>query len=424
LDKFIIEGGTPLRGEIPISGSKNGALPLMAAALLGDGPSTITNVPKLNDIYTFSNVIRGTGTVVAFDEDQGQMSIDPSHLSLAEAPYELVRKMRASFYMLGALLGRVGHARVSLPGGCAWGPRPVNLHLEGLQALGAEIEMDEGYVIAKAPKGRLTGGHFLMEPSSVGATVNLLLAAVTASGDTVLQNAAIEPDVVTLCHSLARMGAIIDGIGTHTLHIKGVDGLRAATMENAPDRIETGTFMIAAVMHPESEVTLTHTDPTDLGYFTEVFMKTGAELSVQGRNIHIKAPNHIQPISIKTQVYPGFPTDLQAQWATMLTLAQGTASVADTIYTDRFSYVPELVRLGAKMHVEGNLVIIQGPTLLKGASVMSTDLRASVSLVMAAMAAQGKSEVLRVYHLDRGYESLETKLNRVGARIQRSKTEV
>lgn len=424
MDKFIIEGGTPLRGEIPISGSKNGALPLMAAALLGNGPTTITNVPKLNDIYTFSNVIRGTGTFVAFDESKGQMTIDPSSLAQAEAPYELVRKMRASFYMLGALLGKVGHARVSLPGGCAWGPRPVNLHLEGLQALGAEIAMDEGYVIAKAPKGRLTGGHFLMEPSSVGATVNLLLAAVTASGNTVLQNAAIEPDVVTLCHALVRLGAVIDGIGTHTLYIKGVDGLNAATMENAPDRIETGTFMIAAVMHPDSEVTLTHTDPADLGYFTEVFIKTGAELSVQDRNIHIKAPQHIQPISIKTQVYPGFPTDLQAQWATMLTLAQGSASVADTIYTDRFSYVPELVRLGAKMHVEGNLVIIQGPTLLKGASVMSTDLRASVSLVMAAMAAQGKSEVLRVYHLDRGYESLETKLNRVGARIQRSHTEV
>jgi UDP-N-acetylglucosamine 1-carboxyvinyltransferase len=392
LDKFIISGGTPLRGEIPISGSKNGALPLMAAALLGDGPTTLSNIPRLNDIYTFSNVIRGTGTDVQFDELNNTLTIDPRSFNLAEAPYDLVRKMRASFYMLGALLGRVGHAKVSLPGGCAWGPRPVNLHIEGLKALGAEIEMDGGYVVAKAKDGRLQGGHFLMEPS-----------------------------VVVLCKALASMGAQIEGIGTHTLTIHGVERLHAADLVNAPDRIETGTFMIAAAMHPDSQVTLTGTDPSDLGYFTEVFMKTGAEVRIDGSTIHVKAPNRILPVSIKTQVYPGFPTDLQAQWATMLTLADGTASVTDTIYTDRFSYVPELVRLGADLHVEGNLVMVKGPNTLKGASVMSTDLRASVSLVMAAMVAQGTSEVLRVYHLDRGYETLELKLNKVGARITRSK---
>lgn len=395
----------------------------MAAALLGNSPTTITNVPRLNDIYTFSNVIRGTGANVHFDEDKGTLTIDPSTLNVAEAPYDLVRKMRASFYMLGALLGRVGKARVSLPGGCAWGPRPVNLHTEGLQALGAEVSMDAGYVIASANGGRMSGGSFLMEPSSVGATVNLLLAAVTAAGKSVLQNAAIEPDVVVLCNALISMGARIDGVGTHTLTIEGVDSLNGTQFRNAPDRIETGTFMIAAAMHPESEITLTETDPTDLGYFIDVFAKTGATVDVDNTTIHVKAPKQIQPVSIKTQVYPGFPTDLQAQWATMLTLADGTASVTDTIYTDRFSYVPELVRLGANLHVEGNLVLVNGPSNLSGASVMSTDLRASVSLVMAAMIAHGSSEVLRVYHLDRGYESLETKLNNVGARITRVKDE-
>jgi UDP-N-acetylglucosamine 1-carboxyvinyltransferase len=423
LDKFVIVGGTPLRGEIPISGSKNGALPLMAAALLADSPTTINNIPKLNDIYTFANVIRGTGTTVDFDEAAGVMTIDPSTLTIAEASYELVRKMRASFYMLGALLGRVGHAKVSLPGGCAWGPRPVNLHLEGLMALGADVDMDAGYVVASTKSGRMEGGNFLMDPSSVGATVNLVLAAATARGKSVIQNAAIEPDVVVLCKALNAMGAKIEGIGSHSLTIHGVDSLHGATLHNAPDRIETGTFMIAAAMHPESEVVLTGADPEDLGYFTEMFVKTGADVHVDGTKIAVKAPSVIKPVSIKTQVYPGFPTDLQAQWATMLTLADGTASVTDTIYTDRFSYVPELVRLGANLHVEGNLVIVSGPTVLKGAAVMSTDLRASVSLVMAAMMAKGTSEVLRVYHLDRGYENLELKLNRVGAQITRTRDE-
>jgi UDP-N-acetylglucosamine 1-carboxyvinyltransferase len=262
-----------------------------------------------------------------------------------------------------------------------------------------------------------------MEPSSVGATVNPLLAASTARGKSIIQNAAIEPDVVVLCRALNTMGAKIEGIGSHTLTIQGVEKLSGVTLHNAPDRIETGTFMIAAAMHPDSEVVLTGTDPLDLGYFTEMFVKTGAQVHIDGTTIAVRAPAVIKPVSIKTQVYPGFPTDLQAQWATMLTLADGTASVADTIYTDRFSYVPELVRLGANLHVEGNLVIVNGPTVLKGAAVMSTDLRASVSLVMAAMMAKGTSEVLRVYHLDRGYENLELKLNRIGAQITRTRDE-
>jgi UDP-N-acetylglucosamine 1-carboxyvinyltransferase len=422
VDKFVIEGPTPLQGTIPISGSKNAALPLMAAAILGDSPTTITNVPKLRDIYTFNNVIRVTGCRVDFDEDEGVLTIDPKNLTHYEAPYELVRKMRASFYMLGALLGKYGEAKVSLPGGCAWGPRPVDLHLDGMREMGADIKLNEGYVIASAPE-ELDGGTFTLEPSSVGATVNLVLAAVLRAKEFTIKNAAKEPDVVLLCKKLAEMGADIDGIGTRTLTIRKVDSLQGITARNASDRIETGTFMIAATMHPQSNVTLTNVDVDDLGYFPETFRETGAEMMINDSTIDIKAPKQINPTSIKTKVYPGFPTDLQAQWATMMTQANGASKVTDTIYDDRFSYVPELVRLGADIDVNKNTAHIEGKTELKGASVMSTDLRASVSLVLAGMVAKGKTDVLRIYHLDRGYEDLEEKLTTVGARITRTQQE-
>jgi UDP-N-acetylglucosamine 1-carboxyvinyltransferase len=418
VDKFVVEGPTPLKGTIPISGSKNAALPLMAAAILGDSPTTITNVPKLRDIYTFNNVIRVTGTQVDFDEDEGILSIDPNHLSHFEAPYELVRKMRASFYMLGALVGKFGQAKVSLPGGCAWGPRPVDLHLDGMREMGVDIELDQGYVIAKAPK-KMEGGTFKLEPSSVGATVNLVLASVLRAKEFTIKNAAKEPDVVLLCKKLSEMGADIQGIGTKTLTIRGVDSLEGIEARNASDRIETGTFMIAAAMHPGSEVTLTNVDVDDLGHFPQTFRKTGVNMTIENGTINIKAPKEINPTSIKTEVYPGFPTDLQAQWSTMMTQANGNTSVTDTIYSDRFSYVPEVVRLGAYMKVDENTVHIEGKTPLKGASVMSTDLRASVSLVLAGMVAKGKTDVLRIYHLDRGYEDLEQKLTAVGANIKR-----
>lgn len=418
MDKFVIEGPTPLKGTIPISGSKNAALPLMAAAILGDSPTTITNIPKLRDIYTFNNVIRVTGTHVDFDEDEGILTIDPKHLSHYEAPYELVRKMRASFYMLGALAGKFGEAKVSLPGGCAWGPRPVDLHLDGMREMGIDIELDQGYVIANAPE-TVEGGTFTLEPSSVGATINLVLASVLRAKEFTIQNAAKEPDVVLFCEKLAEMGADIEGIGTRTLTIRKVDSLDGIEARNASDRIETGTFMIAAIMHPESEVTLTNVDIDDLGHFPETFRETGADMTIENSTIHINAPDEINPTSIKTDVYPGFPTDLQAQWSTMMTQASGSTSVTDTIYDDRFSYVPEVVRLGANMDVEGNTVHIEGKTQLKGASVMSTDLRASVSLVLAGLVAKGKTDVLRIYHLDRGYEDLEQKLTNVGANIER-----
>lgn len=395
----------------------------MAATLLTDKPSVIHNIPLLNDIYTLNNVLRVTGTGVTFDEKAHKLHIDASTLTEAIAPYEQVRKMRASFYMLGALLGRCGEARVSLPGGCAWGPRPVNLHMEGLKALGAVVEMDKGYVVAHAPGGRLKGGKFRMEPSSVGATVNIILGAVKAEGTSVIENAAMEPDVVSFCNALIGMGARISGHGTPVITIQGVDELGGMDFHNSPDRIETGTFMIAAAMHPDSDVTITNTDPSDLGTFTDTFREVGAIVDVDGKTIRVKAPKHIRPVSIKTDIYPGFPTDLQAQWATMMTGAYGPSEVTDTIYFDRFSYVPELVRLGADIHLIENTVSIGGTSTLQGAAVMSTDLRASVSLVMAGMVAEGTTEVLRVYHLDRGYETLETKLNAIGARIRRVRQE-
>ncbi len=418
MDKFIIEGGTPLVGTIPISGSKNAALPIIAAALLGDSETVIHNIPRLQDIYTFNNVLRVVGSKVDFNESDNTVTIDPTLVSYLEAPYDLVRKMRASFYLLGALVGKHGEAKVSLPGGCAWGPRPVDLHLKGMEAMGINISLEKGYVIATADE-TLKGGNFTLEPSSVGATVNLLLASVLKAEKFVINNAAKEPDVVQLCNVLVKMGANIEGIGTSTLTIRKVNSLKGVEISNDPDRIELGTFMIAGAMIPGSDLTLTGCNPEQLGDFPELLRKTGTEVVVDGTIIKVKAPDTLKPVSITTDIYPGFPTDLQAQWATMLTQADGESSVTDTVYFDRFSYVPELVRLGADMHNEKNTVHIKGRTPLAGATVMSTDLRASVSLVLAGMVAENTTEVLRIYHLDRGYESLENKLNPVGAKLTR-----
>ncbi len=419
MDKFIIEGPTPLKGTIPISGSKNAAMPLMAASLLASSPTKLNLIPRLNDIYTFKKVIEETGTSVVFDGGSNSMVLNPANLHNTEAPYELVRRMRASFYMLGALIGNAGEAKVSLPGGCAWGPRPVDLHLKGFEAMGVKIKLGQGYVFASIDNASVEGGEFTLNPSSVGATINLVLGAVKRAKKFVIKNAAKEPDVVLLCRMLVEMGADIEGIGTDTLTIQKVDELKGVEYSNDPDRIEAGTFMIAAAMHPESDVTLTGCRPEQLGKFPESFNKLGVECTIDGSVIRIKSTDNLQPVSVTTKIYPGFPTDLQAQWATLMTQAGGTSMVTDTVYFDRFSYVPELNRLGGNLKVEKNRVTIVGKTQLSGASVMSTDLRASVSLVMAAMVAKGTSEILRVYHLDRGYEQLEEKLNRVGASIKR-----
>ena len=419
MDKFIIEGPSPLKGTIPVSGSKNAAMPLMAAALLANSPTKLRLIPRLKDIYTFKKVIEETGTSVVFDEDDNSMVLDPANLNNTEAPYELVRRMRASFYMLGALIGNAGEAKVSLPGGCAWGPRPVDLHLKGFEEMGVKIELEQGYVHASINNNSVEGGDFTLNPSSVGATINLVLGAVKRAKKFIIRNAAKEPDVVLLCKMLVEMGADIQGIGTDTLTIRKVDKLTGAEYSNDPDRIETGTFMIAAAMHPESDITLTGCRPEQLGRFPDSFKKLGVDFNIHGSEIQIKSTDKLQPVSVNTKIYPGFPTDLQAQWATLMTQANGTSTVTDTVYFDRFSYVPELNRLGGRLRVEKNRVTIHGKTILSGASVMSTDLRASVSLVMAAIVAEGTSEILRVYHLDRGYEQLEKKLNRVGASIQR-----
>ncbi|WP_457652834.1 UDP-N-acetylglucosamine 1-carboxyvinyltransferase [Rhodocaloribacter sp.] len=424
MDKLVIEGGHTLRGTLPISGSKNTALALMAAGFLGDGPTTLENIPNLRDINTFARVIGVTGADVSFDPEAHVLTVDPTTLEYPEAPYELVKRMRASFYMLGALLGRAGEARVSLPGGCAWGPRPVDLHLKGMEAFGASVALDQGYVVARAPGGRLPGGTFRLEPSSVGATINLVLATVTARGGSRIENAAIEPDVVVFCDALRAMGARIDGVGTRTLEIEGVDALRPVTFRNASDRIELGTFMIAAALAgaPGETVRLRHADPAHLGEaFTEAFTRTGAGFHPGPDFVDVVVPGEIRPVSIETAVYPGFPTDLQAQWTVLMTQASGNSKIIDNVYFDRFKHIPELRRMGVNAIVIGNEVVIEGKSPIQGAQVMSTDLRASVSLVLAGLVAEGETHVLRVYHLDRGYENLENKLAAAGIAIRRER---
>ena len=420
MEKLVIHGGPPLCGTLPVSASKNAALPLMAAAILPHGVTYLDHIPHLRDITTFSHVLRITGASV---ERKGRgLQIDASRIGFPEAPYELVKKMRASFYMLGALLGRCGQARVSLPGGCAWGPRPVNLHLEGLKALGAAIDLDEGYVVARLPHGGLPGGSYRFDPSSVGATVNLLLAASVGSGGSRIENAAIEPDVIVFCEMLQAMGAKLDGIGTRTIEVEGVRELQAVDYSNCPDRIELGTFMIAAATAgtPGEPVHLTHTRPDHLGDdFLEAFQKTGAEYVVENGSVIVTPPEAVNPVSITTAIYPGFPTDLQAQWTVLLACAHGKATVTDQVYGDRFNHIPELARMGLQASVNGNQVTVSGGVRLTGARVMSTDLRASVSLVLAGLVASGTTHVGRIYHLDRGYEKLESKLSQCGIDIRR-----
>ena len=422
MDNLVIRGGRPLQGTLAVSGSKNTALPLMSAALLTDGPVKLTNIPDLKDIHTFRRVIEVTGTRVDADPGSHSMVLDAGSLVRAEAPYELVKRMRASFYMLGALLGRMGEARVSLPGGCAWGPRPVDLHIEGMKALGATIDLDQGYVVAKAPGGRLRGGRMTLEPSSVGATINILLGASLASGSSVIENAAIEPDVVHFCTMLQAMGARIDGIGTRTLEIEGVDRLSPVDVANCPDRIEMGTFMIAAAIagEPGSPVQITGGDADHLGdAFLEAFQRTGSTYEIDGDIMTVRAPEELRPVSIRTDIYPGFPTDLQAQWTVLMAKCAGNSKVHETVYPDRFKHIPELQRMGVNAIIVGDEVMIEGGKTIQGTSVMSTDLRASVSLVLAGMVAEGETHVLRVYHLDRGYERIEEKLAAAGIDIER-----
>ena len=415
MDKFVIHGGKELNGTVQISGAKNATLALMPAALLASGESVLLNTPELNDVYTMSKLLMQLGAEIQFENQI--LKINSSTVNNQIAPYEHVKKMRASVYVLGPLLARYGFAKVSLPGGCAWGPRPINLHLEGLKKLGAEIELDEGYIIVKAK--RLQGAKINFDKSSVGATGNILMASALAKGTTIINNAAMEPEITNLVNFLIKMGAKISGVNTSILEIEGVDELHPAEIETIPDRIEAGTFLAAAAM-TKGDIVVRGGIDAHLYAVLAKLEDTGANIEVDGNDIHINAQNmESKSIDVSTGIFPGFPTDMQAQWLALMSIADSVSTVTDTIYTDRFSHVAELTRLGADITVQENNAVIKGVKKLKGAKVMSTDLRASASLVLAGLAAEGVTEVLRVYHLDRGYQRLEEKLRQLGADIDR-----
>lgn len=414
MDRFIIEGNRELSGTIQVSGAKNAILPVMAACLLAPGKSVLRNVPNLIDLKTMAHLLRVLGARVVYEN--GMMSIDSRDVNFNEAPYELVSKMRASIYVLGPLLARLGEARVSFPGGCAIGTRPVDLHLQAMEALGAKIEIEHGYIHATAD--RLTGADIHFAKSSVGATINALMAAVLASGTTRMFNAAMEPEVDSTIELLNKMGAKISGQGSTTLTIEGVNDLFPVEMRMISDRIEAGTFLIAGALSTKP-VTVANCQPEHLGILLEKLRSAGCEIDVQASNITVVPPQVIKPVDILTLPYPGFPTDLQAQFTVLMALAEGTCFIEDTIFPDRFMHVAELNRLQADIRMERNVAHVKGVKAFSGAEVMATDLRASAALVLAGMVAEGTTTVSRIYHIDRGYDRIEKKLNSIGARITR-----
>jgi len=419
MDKFLITGPTTLEGNIWVSGAKNAVLPLMAAALLARGESVITNVPDLADVRFFMVILEALGAKCTFEDHR--LIIDTTDRRGHEAPYDLVRKMRASIYVLGPLLAADGAARVSLPGGCAWGPRPVNLHLEGLKALGADLDLDGGYIVGKTG-GRLQGGRYRFEPSSVGATANVLMAAVLAEGETLLENCAMEPEVTCLAEALVAAGARIEGVGTETLRITGVTGLKPIVHKVIADRIEAGTIM-AAVAMARGRVKLDGVQPEQLGAVSGVLQDMGCAISYEeAESLTIEMTGRPRAVEVTTRPYPGFPTDMQAQIMAACAVADGISLMTETIYLDRFSHVPELNRLGADIRLDGSRALITGGEGLPGAPVMATDLRASAALVMAGVAAEGLTTVNRVYHIDRGYERIEARMAALGAKIERVKS--
>ncbi len=426
MDRIQITGGQQLNGIIPISGAKNAALPLLIASLLTDDRLTLKNVPNLADVNLLVRILRNHGVDLAVDGKRTgpiQHLGETFHLTARDivdttAPYEMVSRMRASFWVLGPLIARMRVAKVSLPGGCAIGTRPVDLHLMGLKALGAEIEIESGYVIAKAPKG-LRGAHIVFPKVSVGATLNVLLAAALARGETVIENAAREPEIGDVADCLVKMGARIDGIGTSVLRIQGRERLEGAVHTVLPDRIETGTFAFA-VAATGGDVLLEGAKTTHLKTALDVLVETGARVEETPRGIRVaRTDGDIAPVSVETQPFPGFPTDLQAQLMALVTRAGGTSVIRETIFENRFMHVQELARLGADIHLHGDAATIKGVKTLTGAPVMATDLRASVSLVIAGLMAEGTTTINRVYHLDRGFEQLEQKLTRCGALVER-----
>jgi UDP-N-acetylglucosamine 1-carboxyvinyltransferase len=417
LDKLIIEGGERLDGEIRISGAKNSALPILAATLLADEPVTIRNLPHLHDITTMIELLGCMGIDLTIDERLG-IEVDASTINSFTAPYELVKTMRASILVLGPLLARFGQAQVSFPGGCAIGSRPVDLHIKGLKALGAEIDVQDGYINAKS-NGRLKGTHIFMDTVTVGGTENLLMAAVLAEGQTVIENAAREPEVVDLTQCLIAMGAKITGVGTDTLTIDGVERLHGCDYTIMPDRIETGTYLVAAAA-TRGRIKVKDTDPEVMEAVLVKLKEAGADITVGANwielDMHGRRP---KAVNIRTAPYPAFPTDMQAQFTAMNAVAEGTSTVTETVFENRLIQTHEMNRMGAKITIEGNMAIVEGQERLKGAPVMATDLRASASLVIAGLVADGQTLVDRIYHIDRGYECIEEKLQQLGANIRR-----
>jgi len=421
MDKLLIRGGRELRGEVLISGAKNAALPELCAALLTAQPVTLRNVPRLQDVATMLKLIRNMGVNAEVSED-GTVRIDAGPLHAPEAPYELVKTMRASVLALGPLLARFGRARVSLPGGCAIGSRPVDQHIKGLEAMGAEIAVEHGYMIASLAKGRtrLKGARITTDMVTVTGTENFLMAASLAEGETILENAAQEPEIPDLAEMLIKMGAQIEGHGTSRIRIQGVEALHGCDHQVVADRIEAGTFL-CAVAAAGGDVVLKHGRADHLDAVIEKLQAAGATVTALADGIRVQAHGRMQAQSFRTTEYPGFPTDMQAQFMTLNCIAQGAAKVTETIFENRFMHVNELVRLGAKIQIDGKVAVIEGVERLSGATVMATDLRASASLVIAGLVAEGETVVDRIYHLDRGYDRMEAKLAGLGADIERIK---
>jgi UDP-N-acetylglucosamine 1-carboxyvinyltransferase len=420
MQKLAIQGGSPLNGEVRISGAKNAALPILCAGLLTSESLQLDNVPDLNDVATMRKLLQQMGMAIETDGDR--IVLSGAHIDKLEAPYDLVKTMRAAILVLGPLVSRFGEARVSLPGGCAIGSRPVDLHIKGLQAMGAEIHIEHGYIHARVPKvnknGRLKGARIFFDLVSVTGTENLMMAATLAEGITVLENAAREPEVVDLAHCLIAMGAKIEGAGSDTVTVTGVEKLHGASHSIMPDRIESGTFLVAAAATGGS-ITLTDTRADILDNVLEKLQEAGATLLVAGNTISLKMNRRPAAVNVRTAPYPAFPTDMQAQFMAMNCIAEGSAMMVETIFENRFMHVQELRRLGAQIDVEGNTAVIKGRMHLEGASIMATDLRASASLVIAGLVAQGETVIDRIYHLDRGYEHIESKLSALGAQIRR-----
>ena len=416
MEKMIVEGGYRIVGQIPISGAKNAALPLFAASLLVDGWNTLLNVPALADIRTISRLLRQMG--VKTEGQSGTVRLNAAGIHSCEAPYDLVKTMRASVLVLGPLVAKWKRARVSLPGGCAIGARPINLHLKGLEAMGARVELKHGYVEAQAD--RLKGADFYFDISTVTGTENIMMAAALAEGRTILKNAACEPEVVELANALTKMGAKIQGAGTDVIVIDGVKELKPVEHPIIPDRIEAGTLMVAAGI-TQGNVKLLHLDLSQMEAVVAKLREVGLEIYPEGDGVKVIGPVNLKAVDVKTLPYPGFPTDMQAQIMALMCIANGLSVITETVFENRFMHVSELKRMGADIRVEGSNAIVRGRGNLTGAPVMATDLRASASLVLAGLAAEGTTEVSRIYHLDRGYERLDQKLVQLGAKIQRAK---